>query len=184
MPNAIRLPVDDPDLFKGFMQWLYAGHITQLESDPDDRLDQTVPMTLARSWTLGDKQGCPAFCQEALNELNRWCHDDGHRFPHKVAEYAFRKDVQSPQLRRLAVIQFIINTFYIIWEPDWIENLPEIDGFGTELVRVLPMMNRYLFLWCAKTGGFSVVEQEDYMQLMNILMERDPTDEEADSLRR
>ena len=140
-------------------------------------------LKLGKCWVLGDKLGCPTFCRKVATVLNE------HLYENKVmsvefAEFAFAKSGKGSELRRLAIIHFIkdmIRHDAREWYTGWLDRPEQADAFSAELVRLMPTMTHYLSLWCSDGGNYLKGGLKAYLEIFQVLLERDPTEADISS---
>ena len=99
--NLVTMPDDDPNAFRLWVQWLFAGTIARTPSD-----------ALAKAWIIGDKIGCPVFQNITMIGLL------GCRSPNRAdslvepstLRVAYGGSTPGSKLRRWALDFFIFET--------------------------------------------------------------------------
>ena len=169
----VNLPDDDPTAFEVFMKWLYSGG--SWTDDPDEERNA---VELARRWILGDKLGCPLFCEHTMDRLIHL-----HRLTFCISptfvDIVFNNSHVGSRLCRFAVIAFIMDSMNADLGKEQMSSWATVstinESFSTEVTRLMPFVVRYFNKCHAHEGYFRSIREDRYREIFELLLKRNPT---------
>ena len=99
--DSVTMPEDDPNVFRLWVQWLFAGTITRHNSNG-----------LVKAWILGDKLGCPIFQNTIMMALLE-CRDpkrEDRLVEPSALRAAYEGSTTGSKLRKWALDFFLFET--------------------------------------------------------------------------
>ena len=178
--NLVLLPDEDPGIFQVFVRWLYLGKLGENLTCISDK----TAMEAAELWILGDKLGCPNLCKLVMLKLVSVYRDELYMRPAFI-DLVFDNAPATSKLCLFATIQFIMDSMDT--DLDSKGNLKaqtdtpaKDESFGAELVRLMPLVHRYLYLWCSHYHGFDNDMSIHYNGRVQLLIDRNPSQADID----
>ena len=92
LSKNVKLPQEDAEIFKYFVEWLYVGY---------DQAAAFEPEFLVHLWTLGDRLGCSLMQNDAMRKLIAYEYDD--HIEEVTLNQIYELSAPKSKIRRLAI---------------------------------------------------------------------------------